>query len=198
MPTLIAPVMDSGMFSQAGQPSIAVGSVATLRPWESTDAEAVAHAFADPEIQRWHVRRADSVGEARQWIDEWRAGWADGTELNWALADRASNALMGRMSLKGVDLRNGSAGLSYWMVPASRRRGLCVQASITLCQWAFTVGGFHRIGLAHSVVNVASCRVAVKAGFREEGVRRRGALHADGWHDMHTHSLLAEDKPQHE
>ena len=41
--------------------------------------------------------------------------------------------------------------------------------------------------------NPASCRVAVKAGFREEGVRRGAALHADGWHDMHVHALLADD-----
>lgn len=34
-----------------------------LRPWQLSDAEAVVRAFADPEIQRWHVRRFDSVKE---------------------------------------------------------------------------------------------------------------------------------------
>lgn len=138
-----------------------------------------------------HVRRADSVDEARQWITDWRAGWSEETQLNWALVDRSTDSLMGRVSLKGVDLHDGSAGVAYWMVPAWRGRGLCSQAVIALCQWAFKEARFHRIGLEHSVSNLASYRVAVKAGFHAEGFRRDAALHADGWHDMHQHALFA-------
>jgi RimJ/RimL family protein N-acetyltransferase len=74
--------------------------------------------------QRWHVRRADSVDEASQWIRAWQSGWADESQLNWALVDRASDLLLGRMSLKAVDLHDGSGGLAYWVVPASRGRAL--------------------------------------------------------------------------
>lgn len=162
-----------------------------LRPWLLTDAAAVMDAFGDPDIQRWHVRRADSVDEASQWIRAWQSGWADESQLNWALVDRASDFLLGRMSLKAVDLHDGSGGLAYWVVPASRGRGLCSAAAIALCQWAFNEAGFHRIELEHSISNAASCRVAAKAGFRQEGIRRGAALHADGWHDMHVHALLA-------
>lgn len=111
--------------------------------------------------------------------------------MNWALADRASDSLVGRVSLKSVDLHDGSAGVAYWMVPAWRGRGLCSQAVIAVCRWAFNEAGFHRIGLEHSVANAASCRVATKAGFSSEGIRREAALHVDGWHDMHGHALLA-------
>ncbi|OBC01820.1 hypothetical protein A5784_17095 [Mycobacterium sp. 852013-50091_SCH5140682] len=82
---------------------------------------------------------------------------------------RASDSLMGRVSLKGVDLHDGSAGVAYWMVPAWRGRGFCSQAVITLWQLAFNDIGFRRIGLAHSVANVASCWVATKAGFHAIG-----------------------------
>jgi ribosomal-protein-alanine N-acetyltransferase len=63
-----------------------------------------------------------------------------------------------------------------------------------LCQWAFDVAGFHRIAVEHSTANPASCRVAAKAGFHEEGIRRGAALHANGWHDMHVHALLADSE----
>jgi RimJ/RimL family protein N-acetyltransferase len=190
VPSLISPAMAAGSLCRSPQPSVPMGTTAVLRPWQLSDAEAVVEAFDDPEIQRWHVRRFDSVDEARQWITGWKAGWTQEAELNWALVDRASDSLMGRVSLKGVDLHDGSAGVAYWMVPAWRGGGLCSQAVLALCQWAFNEGGFHRIGLAHSVANVASCRVATKAGFRAEGIRREAALHADGWHDMHEHALL--------
>ena len=139
--------------------------------------------------------RLDSIDEAQQLITGWIAGWADESEFNWALADRVSDSLMGRVSLKNVDLHDGTAGVAYWMVPAWRGRGFCSEAVITLCQWAFNKAGFHRLGLEHSMANVASCRVAAKAGFQEEGIRREAALHADGWHDMHAHALLAHQPP---
>jgi len=50
--------------------------------------------------------------------------------------------------------------------------GLCSAAVIALCQWAFNEAGFHRVELDHSIANAASCRVAAKAGFRQEGIRR--------------------------
>lgn len=193
MPNLVAPAIAAGSLSRSAQPSIPVGQTAVLRPWLLTDAAAVEAAFRDPGIQRWHVRRADSTEEAREWIAGWQGGWSDESQLHWALVDHATDALLGRVALKGVDLGDGAAGLAYWMVPAARGRGLCPQAVIALCQWAFDEAQFHRIHLEHSTANQASCRVAVKAGFREEGIRRRAARHADGWHDMHVHSRLADD-----
>lgn len=96
-----------------------MGTTAVLRPWQLSDAEAVVQAFEDPEIQRWHERRFTSADEAWQWITGYKAGWATEAELNWALADRTSDSLMGRLSLKSVDLHNGSAGVAYWMRPAT-------------------------------------------------------------------------------
>ena len=172
-----------------------VSREAILRPWNVTDAPTVVEAFTDLEIQRWHVRAADTVDEVCELIRAWQRGWAEESQLNWALAGRDSDAVLGRVSLKGVDHRDGSAGVAYWMMPAVRGRGLCTHAVMAVCEWAFREAGFHRIGLAHSTGNAASCRVAVKAGFREEGIRRGAALHVDGWHDMHVHAVLADDVP---
>jgi len=191
VPSLIPPAIAAGTLSRSTQPTIPVGGIAAIRPWSLADAEAVVSAFRDPDIQRWHVRRADSADEAREWIRTWQAGWAAESELNWALVDQATDSLMGRMSLKSVNLYDGRAGLAYWMVPACRGRGLCSQAVITLSQWAFDVAGFHRIAADHSTANPASCRVLTKTGFEEEGVRRAAGRHADGWHDMHVHALLS-------
>nr|WP_235678124.1 GNAT family N-acetyltransferase [Mycolicibacterium sarraceniae] len=120
-----------------------------MRPWQVNDAAALVEAFLDPGIQRWHAHRADSLSEARQWIGECVDGWATGSQLNWALTNNASNELLGRASLKAVNLDDGSAELAYWITPAWRGRGLCPSALIALCH--------------------TSCRVAVKAGFQEEG-----------------------------
>lgn len=85
MPRLVVPAMAPGLFSGADHPEISVGSAMVLRPWRLDDAGAVMEAFADPDIQRWHVRRADSVEEAAEWITARQRGWAAETELSWAV-----------------------------------------------------------------------------------------------------------------
>ncbi|MBT2276034.1 GNAT family N-acetyltransferase [Rhodococcus enclensis] len=177
------------------QPSIRVGTSAILRPWTRDDAPAVMEAFRDPSIQRWHIRRADSIDEALGWLTQWRDGWASESECHWAIAAPETNELLGRIAAKGVNLWDGTAELAYWVTPAARGRGLCTQSVTALSEWAFREAGFHRLELEHSIHNPRSCRVATKAGFSEEGVRRSSARHADGWHDMHVHARLRSDQP---
>lgn len=194
MPELATPAITTGYLAGMDQPSIRVETSAIIRPWIPDDAPAVVEAFQDPSIQRWHVRRADSVDEAHSWITHWQKGWSDESECHWAIATPETGELLGRIALKGLDLRDGSADVAYWMSPNSRGRGLCTQAVITLSEWAFRDAGFHRLELEHSIHNPQSCRVATKAGFSEEGVRRGSARHADGWHDMHLHARLHSDQ----
>ncbi len=51
----------------------------------------------------------------------------------------------------------------------------------------------HRVQLAHAVDNVASCRVAEKAGFRLEGTLRGSNRLASGFADEHVHARVAGD-----
>lgn len=187
--------MSPGSLSASPQPTIAVGGDALLRPWVLGDAAAVVEAFDDQAIRRWHVSRADSVDEAHEMITHWQSGWGNESECNWAIVD-ADDVLLGRIALKGLDLHDATADVAYWMCPASRGRGLCTRAVITLSDWALGDVGFHRLQLDHSTANHASCRVAVKAGFPGEGIRRSAALHSDGWHDMHVHARVRTDIPR--
>jgi RimJ/RimL family protein N-acetyltransferase len=150
-------------------------------------------AYRDPEIQRWHVRRADSVGEAAEWIAAWRAGWAAETEAHWAVVDAATGVLRGRAALKALEFADGTAEVAYWTVAEARGQGVGPRAVEAMATWAFTAAGFHRLGLSHAVGNAASCRVAVKTGFAAEGVRRSAWRQADGRHDVHLHARLRSD-----
>ena len=161
-----------------------------LRPWGLGDAQAVMDAFQDAAIQRWHVRRADSLAEAREWIEDWRGGWAAETSAQWAVVEAGSDALLGRAALKHLEFADGTADVAYWTVPAARGRGVCPRAVDAMASWAFEVAGFHRLDLEHATANAASCRVAEKTGFAVEGVRRSAWLLADGRHDVHAHARL--------
>jgi len=190
MPTLVTPAIAAGSLTARPQPTLTAGGGALLRPWTLDDAEAVMDAYQDEAIQRWHVQRADSLDEAREWIVGWQAGWAAEDSAHWAVVGADSGVLLGRAALKHFKFSDGTAEVAYWTVPAARGKGVCPQAVDAMAAWAFEVAGFHRLDLEHAMGNTASCRVAEKTGFAAEGVRRSAWALADGRHDAHAHARL--------
>jgi RimJ/RimL family protein N-acetyltransferase len=150
-------------------------------------------AFADPEIRRWHARAAARRDEVERWIDCWGADWRGELHAHWAIADAVTDDLLGRVSLKNMDLTCGQGEVAYWTMPTRRGQDVASSAVEALTHWAFDDVGFHRLELTHSVHNLPSCRVAIKTGFDFEGVKRRAGLHLDGWHDMHLHARINDD-----
>jgi ribosomal-protein-alanine N-acetyltransferase len=190
MPSLVTSTVPPGSLAARPQPTLTVGGGVLLRPWSLGDAQAVMDAYQDHEIQRWHVQRADSLAETREWIAGWQGGWAAETGAHWAVVDAESDILLGRAAMKHLKFADGTADVAYWTVPAARGKGVCPRAVDTMASWAFREAGFHRLDLEHAVGNTASCRVAEKTGFAVEGVRRSAWLQADGRHDVHAHARL--------
>jgi ribosomal-protein-alanine N-acetyltransferase len=191
MPGLVpTPTVPVGSLVARPQPSFTVGGGVLLRPWSLGDAPAVMDAYQDEAIQRWHVRRADSLTETREWIAGWRDDWVAETGAHWAVAEAETGILLGRAALKHLKFADGTADVAYWTVAAARGKGVCPLAVDAMASWAFEVAGFHRLDLEHAVANTASCRVAEKTGFAVEGVRRSAWLLADGRHDVHAHARL--------
>ncbi|WP_030560302.1 GNAT family N-acetyltransferase [Streptomyces aureocirculatus] len=191
MPYKISNVVEPGTFASREQPCLPASGGLVLRPWSPDDAGAVYEAFQDPVLQRWHARVADSENEARQWIEGWRADWAEERSAHWAVADAGSGDVVGRVALREIDLADGQAEMAYWTRPRFRGRGVAPRAVVALADWALDAVGLHRLELTHATVNEASCRVALKTGFVPEGTKRSAVLHEDGWHDMHLHARIA-------
>jgi RimJ/RimL family protein N-acetyltransferase len=196
MPSLVAPVLPAGCLASRVQPVLELDGGLVLRPWRHSDAPAVIRAYADPAIRHWHLRSVDTDDEALAWIADWRQRWLAETDACWAVAepgDQAVGRVVGRIALRDIDLAGAQGECTYWVLPDARGRGLAARAARALCRWAFRDVGFHRVTLAHSVANTASCRVAEKAGFAIEGTMRGYQRLADGWHDVHLHSRVCDD-----
>jgi [ribosomal protein S5]-alanine N-acetyltransferase len=188
MPRL-KPHLAPGALSQRPQPELVTPSL-TLRPWCNRDAGVVIDAFADPDIAFWHRRTVKGGAEAREWLDRCERRWKNDAGAYWAVCASDSGEVLGRVALTRVDLFEGLGVLGYWVLPLARGRGIAVQAVVTMSSWALHDLGLQRLELAHSVRNSPSCRVAVKAGYEQEGTLKSALRHADGYHDMHLHALV--------
>jgi RimJ/RimL family protein N-acetyltransferase len=186
VPQLVAPVVPAGGLSRLAQPVLAVDEL-VLRPWRADDVPAVVAAYRDPDIQRWHVRSM-TEREAEAWVLSWAEKWRTETGAGWAVVDQ--DAVVGRTGLRALDLAEGHGEAAYWVTATARGRGIGARALSVVCEWMFAEVGLNRIELEHATANVASCHVALAAGFAGEGTRRRAVRHADGWHDMHGHARL--------
>jgi RimJ/RimL family protein N-acetyltransferase len=171
------------------QPSID-GNGVRLRPWRPDDRAAVLTAYSDPDIQHWHARSMTEL-EADAWIASWSGRWSGESGAGFAV--ELDGAVAGQISLRRIDLAEGLAEVSYWVLPAARGAGVAGRALGALTDWSFGSLGLHRIEVCHSTANPASCAVASRAGFVLEGTKRGEAMHADGWHDMHLHARLSSD-----
>ena len=172
------------------QPALRAPCGLCLRPWRATDAADVVKAFQDPAIQRWHLLRVTTEEQARQWIELRQRSWSAELGANWAVANDATDSIVGRVGLRRVSLSTGEAELTYWVLPKERGRGIAVHAVNELSRWCLEDLQLHRLTIAHSTANGASCRVAIKASFIYEGTMLSQVKHTDGWHDMHLHARI--------
>jgi RimJ/RimL family protein N-acetyltransferase len=171
-PTRSTPAaISAGSLAADPQPMLSAPGGLLLRPWERSDAAVFLAAYRDPEIQHWHTRQPVSEDEVREWFDRYRQDWAQETGAHWAVT-RGGGEVLGRVAMGGMNLDDGVAGCAYWVLPAARGAGVASRALTAVSVWALGETGFHRLHLDHSTRNNASCRVAVKSGFRPEGTQR--------------------------
>jgi RimJ/RimL family protein N-acetyltransferase len=140
-------------------------AVVSLRPLRLTDVATVEAALEDADICRWFDNRGVS---AREVVERAESRWQTGDAAEFALLDLEE--CVGSLWLNlGTD---GRASVGYWLLPHARGKGIGCRALVLVSRWAFDELGVKRIGLLADPRNVASLRVAERAGFQREGVLR--------------------------
>jgi RimJ/RimL family protein N-acetyltransferase len=154
--------------------------VVELRPWgEPGDVEVLTAACNDRAIAEFldQIPWPYTEEDARAYIELCRIGWRQGSPTNFAIVE-AGDAV-GAIGVRWLDgLDAGTAEVGYWMSPEARGRGLCSRALRLVSRWALEEAGAQRLQLRADEVNVASNRVAQKAGFTREGVLRSSRYNA--------------------
>ena len=156
-----------------------------LRPFRQEDVPAIVAACRDAEIARWTAVPSPYTEEhARTWL-------ASGEETAFAVVDRGSGELLGAIGIQEVDQENTQVG--YWVKREARGRGVATAALRLVARYALEELGAGRVQLWTEPENVASQRVAEKAGFVREGVLRRYLNIKGTRRDGVVFSLLPED-----
>lgn len=145
----------------------------TLRPWVKGDAPAIAAACADEEIARWMPLIPQPYGEADalEYVEATAMAWREGTGATFAILGDGSEPV-GSIGMRVIEDENAIVEVGYWAAPQARGRGLTTRAVKLISRWLLETVGAQRVQLRADVLNLASLRVAEKAGFVREGVLR--------------------------
>ncbi len=160
------------------QPTLTDG-VVTLRPWRPTDAEAVFEACQDPDIPRWvPIPQPYTLEDGRWFVNHAAEESATGPSAHFAIVDPATDSLLGSMSRHGLSDHRMMFG--YWLARGARGRGVTTRALRLIVDWTLATTKVIRLELYTDVDNDRSGRVALRAGFEFEGIRRAWDLDRDG------------------
>jgi ribosomal-protein-alanine N-acetyltransferase len=143
-----------------------------LREWTGDDVDAMTAGLADPEVARWtRVPQPYTRRHASEYIAEARGALASGERLDLAVVARASDAVIGSVSLRFV-WEHSRANVGHVMFADQRGRGLGQRAGILLYNYAFERLGIRRIEALVDARNALSLRATESAGFRREALLR--------------------------
>ena len=160
------------------QPTLTDG-VITLRPWWRDDAQAVFEACQDPEIARFiPIPQPYTLEDGAWFVAHVAEESAAGPSVHFAIVDALTDRLLGSISRHGPNGHRAMIG--YWVAAEARGRGVATRAVRLLVDWTMATTDVIRLELYTDVANERSGRVALRAGFELEGIRRAWDLDRAG------------------
>lgn len=116
-----------------------MSSPTSIRPLTSADAPALFAAVDSSReaLQRWMVWCDDTyaLDDARSWVDHTLSDRAAGTGAHFAIC-APDGALIGVVSLEGIDAASGRAMLGYWVATPATGRGVARRSVDDVLRWA--------------------------------------------------------------
>lgn len=165
-----------------------------LRPWRDSDSGPLTAICRDPEIVRWTPVPAEyTEAQARSFLLRSLYAIHGGSSAPFAIvaSQDPHHGLLGSISLNRISWEHRRADVGYFLSAAARGRGHATRAVGLICGWAFAALGLERIGLLVAVDNVASQRVAERAGFTAEATLRAYQRTGADQQDMIAFARLA-------
>lgn len=138
------------------------GDGVRLRALRDTDLDDLMAGYADPACRRFLPPLPSPFTEPEP---------AGPGGVFYAIADPATDRLLGRVALDRVQPDRRQAEVGFWVGPWARRRGVATAAVRALSEHAFDTGTARLELLTHGE-NAPAQRVAMACGYQREGVRR--------------------------
>lgn len=138
----------------------------------------------------WH--EGFRLEEAEAFAAFCERSWSEGTHYEFAIQDDACD-YVGSCALSGVRADSLSANLAYWVRSSASGGGIAASAARRIAAWGVSSLALRRIEVSMATANVASRRVAERAGAQAEGILRNRVRHDGRSYNFALYAFAPED-----
>ena len=168
-----------------------------IRPYEARDVDPLLEAARESitEVYKWlpwchpDYAREDSA----DWVHSRPDQWELDQDYSFVVEEVATGRFLGGAGLNQIDRIHLRANLGYWTRTGAEGGGIATTATRLVAAFGFSELGLERLEILAAVPNLASQRVAEKAGAIREGILRRRLFLFDRMHDAVSYSLVRAD-----
>ena len=167
-------MMSAAAPARAPTPVVLEGAHVRLEPLAPGHLDALCAVGLDEELWRWTIARATTRPEMQAWLDAALAAHAAGTQVPFAIVERAADRLVGSTSYLNIAVADGRLEIgSTWVARPWQRTAVNTEAKLLLLRHAFEVLGYERVEFKTDALNAQSRAALRRLGAIQEGILRR-------------------------
>jgi RimJ/RimL family protein N-acetyltransferase len=155
--------------------------------------EAVRESIAEVSVWLPWCHQNYSIEESREFITSRETASQGGEWYSFGIFAKDSGRFLGGVGINFINRVHQMANLGYWVRTSEAGHGVATTATRLAARFGFEELGMQRIEIVAAVDNIASQRVAEKAGAMREGVLRRRLLIRGESLDAVLFSMVPED-----
>jgi len=174
-------------------PKFDLGDV-ILREQEDSDVENFFNYYSREEVCKYILCEIpQTIEDTRRELHYWRGVFYQNDGAYFAIADKATNKMIGSIGITSYNAYQSRIELSYDLAEEYWRRGITTRAIDRIVRYAFDEWKVNRIEASVSIYNEPSKNLLLKCGFTLEGILRQHRYHRGKYVDVLFFSLLKEE-----
>ena len=148
-----------------------------------------------PEVSKWMpwCHPDYSIEETKIWVKSQLEAWKNHEEFSFCIIDSDNNNFLGGCGLNQFNRAHNFANLGYWVRSSETKKGIATIATKLVAKFGFEILHLSRLEILTAVDNIASQRVAEKAGAKKEGILRNRLRFFDRDMDAILFSIIPGD-----
>ncbi|WP_160675291.1 GNAT family N-acetyltransferase [Clostridium sp. C8-1-8] len=147
-----------------------------LREVKEQDYTEIYDIYCDEEAVRYQqIEPMTTMEQAQKSVVHFISSYENKKFIRWCISDKNYDKVVGLITLHDFDNWNSKAEIGYMLNKKYWRKNIMYEAGEKVIQYAFEVIGLHRIEALIHPENIASNRLSMKLGFKEEGLKKSSA-----------------------
>lgn len=164
-----------------------------LREVKEQDYNQIYEIYSNDDVVKYQqIKPMETIDQAQKSVIWLKDGFKNKRFIRWCIAEKKTDKVIGLIALHSFDDFNLIAQIGFILNKNYWKQGIMGEVGARIVKYAFEEVKLHRIEALIDKENIASCKLSVKLGFKEEGLKKEAAYNrrTEGFDDRLIYGLL--------